>query len=141
MNSLITRKTFIKSNHFPEPGSDAERTLFNDIQQVMKSNTSRCSLTNLLSETVVIIPSLTLDMEILSKIKGALHYEERMLCLLMLLRMPLTKVIYVTSVPVPEVIIDYYLNLLPGITGPPRKKRLTMLSCYDSSVKPLTQNS
>jgi hypothetical protein len=48
----------------------------------------------LAERTVVIVPSLTLDTEILSKVKGAVHYEERLLCMLMLLRMPLTKLIY-----------------------------------------------
>jgi hypothetical protein len=57
----------------------------------------------------------------------------------MLLRMPLTKIIYVTSVPVADTIVDYYLHLLPGITGHHARQRLTMLSCYDASVKPLTQ--
>jgi hypothetical protein len=57
----------------------------------------------------------------------------------MLLRMPLTKVIYVTSIPVDETIVDYYLHLLPGITGKHARQRLTMLSCYDSSPKPLTK--
>ena len=32
--------------------------------------------------SVVIIPSLTLDQQILSKIKGHFFYEERLLCLL-----------------------------------------------------------
>ena len=36
--------------------------------------------------TVIIIPSLSLDIETLSKVTGAHHYEERMLCLLILLR-------------------------------------------------------
>jgi hypothetical protein len=57
----------------------------------------------------------------------------------MLLRMPLTKVVYVTSVPIDNVIIDYYLHLLPGITGIHARQRLTMLSCYDASSKPLTK--
>ena len=57
----------------------------------------------------------------------------------MLVRMPLTKIIYITSVPVSVVIFDYYLHLLPGITGDHARQGLTMLSCYDSSVKPLTQ--
>lgn len=135
----ITRKTFTRSNHFPEPGSAEERNRFNDIQLVMKKQYEQVFPDKLAERTVVIVPSLTLDMEILSKVKGAVHYEERMLCLLMLLRMPLTRLIYVTSVPVPEVIIDYYLNLLPGITGLHARKRLTLISCYDASVKPLTQ--
>jgi pheganomycin biosynthesis PGM1-like protein/ATP-grasp domain-containing protein len=53
--------------------------------------------------------------------------------------MPLTKIIYVSSVPIPDVIIDYYLHLLPGITGYHARKRLTLLSCSDSSTISLTQ--
>ena len=135
----INRKTFTRSNHFPEPGSEKERSSFNQIQQAMKTQFERIFPDKLAERTVVIIPSLTLDIEILSKVKGAVHYEERLLCLLMLLRMPLTKIIYVTSVPIPDVIIDYYLHLLPGITGYHARKRLTLLSCCDGSMKSLTQ--
>jgi hypothetical protein len=140
MNKLNTsKKLFQKKGGFPEPGSEAERNLFNLLQEGMKKQYSEVFNNKLAECTVVINPSLTLDMEILSKVKGAVYYEERLLCLLMLLRMPLTKIIFLSSVPVPEVIIDYYLNLLPGITGLHARKRLTMLSCYDASVKPLTQ--
>lgn len=135
----LNRKSFVKSNHFPDPGSADERTLFNKIQEGMKKQFEQVFPDKLAERTVVILPSLTLDVEILSKIKGAIHYEERLLCMLMLLRMPLTKLIYLTSVPVPEVVIDYYLNLLPGITGHHARKRLRLISCFDSSVKPLTQ--
>ena len=90
-------------------------------------------------KTVVIIPSLTMDAEILSKISGITHYEERLLCLLLLLRMPRTHVVYVTSVPVDPIIIDYYLHLLPGVTGYHAQQRLTLLSCYDASSRPLTE--
>ncbi len=90
-------------------------------------------------KTVVIIPSLTLDQEILGKVKGHIYYEERLLCMLMLLRMPHTHVIYITSVPVDPVIVDYYLHLLPGITGYHARQRLTMLSCYDYSWISLTE--
>ncbi|MEI7736539.1 MAG: hypothetical protein WCI49_13805, partial [Ferruginibacter sp.] len=42
------------------------------------------------AKTVIVIPSLTMDAEILSKINGIVHYEERLLCMLLLLRMPNT---------------------------------------------------
>ncbi len=90
-------------------------------------------------KTVVIIPSLTLDSEMLKTVKGALYYEERLLCMLMLLRMPRTHVIYVTSVPIESSIIDYYLHLLPGITAYHARQRLLMLSCYDASTQSLTE--
>src|SRR3712207_1899453 len=49
--------------------------------------------------TVLIVPSLSMDREVLANISGVHHYEERMLCYLMLLRLPRTQVIYVTSYP------------------------------------------
>jgi hypothetical protein len=58
--------------------------------------------------------------------------------MLMLLRMPRAQVIYVSSTPIDPVIIDYYLHLLPGITGYHARERLNMLSCYDTSKTPLT---
>lgn len=123
----------------PPPGSADEQAAFDAIQLQFGKQYENIFPDKLAPRTVVIIPSLSLDTEILSKIKGANHYEERMLCLLMLLRMPNTRVIYVTSMPVAESIIDYYLHLLPGITGQHARKRLFLLSCYDASVKPLTQ--
>lgn len=89
-------------------------------------------------KTIVVIPSLTLDQEILKNVRGVNYYEERMLCMLMLLRMPHTHVVYVTSMPIDPVIIDYYLHQLPGITGHHARKRLHLLSCYDASPVSLT---
>lgn len=90
-------------------------------------------------KTVIILPSLTMDVEILQKIKGINHYEERLLCLLMLLRMPRTHIIYLSSMPIHEEIVDYYLHLLPGITARHARRRLKMLSCYDASNRSLTE--
>ena len=44
-----------------------------------------------LPRTVVILPSLSLDADVMAKITGVTHYEERMLCLLLLLRLPRTR--------------------------------------------------
>lgn len=88
---------------------------------------------------VVVVPSLSLDAAQLARVSGAHHYEERLLCMLMLLRMPRTRLIYVTSQPIHPTIIDYYLHLLPGIPVSHARQRLTLLSCGDASAKPLTQ--
>ena len=90
-------------------------------------------------KVVVVIPSLSLDQDILSKIDGVNYYEERMLCMLMLLRMPNTHVVYVTSMPIHGIIMDYYLHLLPGITNYHARQRLKTLACFDFSPKSLTQ--
>jgi hypothetical protein len=91
------------------------------------------------AKTVIIIPSLTLDSDILHKIKGVNYYEERMLCMLMLLRMPHTQVVFISSLSIDPIIVDYYLHLLPGITSYHAKQRAVLLSCYDASKKSLTQ--
>jgi hypothetical protein len=120
-------------------GSIENDGVFSKLQQRFTKHFHEIFLNDLAEKTVVIIPSLTLDSEMLKTVKGVIHYEERMLCLLMLLRMPRTQVIYVTSVPIDNSIIDYYLHLLPGITGYHARQRLTLLSCYDASRKPLTE--
>src|SRR6187200_211377 len=121
-------------------GSEAtESTIFEAIQERLVEQFNTSFPDKLAPKTVVIIPSLTMDEEILSKISGITHYEERLLCLLLLLRMPRTQVIYVTSMPIDPIIIDYYLHLLPGITGHHAQKRLHLLSSYDSSGRSLTE--
>jgi hypothetical protein len=117
----------------------AESMIFKTIQERLVDQFKTSFPDRLAPKTVVIIPSLTMDEEILSKVSGITHYEERLLCLLLLLRMPRTQVIYVTSMPIDPVIVDYYLHLLPGITRYHAEQRLTLLSCYDASSKPLTQ--
>ncbi len=89
--------------------------------------------------TVLVVPSLTLDQDVLARISGFTHYEERMLCLLLLLRLPRTRVIFVTSQPVPPAIVDYYLQLLPGVPREHALRRLTLLACHDGSARPLTE--
>lgn len=123
----------------PAAGSDEERIRFRALQQNFAKEYEDIFLNVLAEKTIVIIPSLSVDQEILSKVKGSIFYEERMLCLLMLLRMPRTHIIYVSSVPIDPVIVDYYLHLLPGITGYHAQQRLTMLSCFDDSAKSLSQ--
>ena len=125
--------------NYPDPGSEEEFRRFQQIQRAFEEQFELFFPDNLAPKTVVVIPSLTLDQEVLAKIDGAMHYEERMLCLLMLLRMPRTHVVYVTSMPIDPIIIDYYLHLLPGITGCHARERLTLLNCQDMSAVSLTE--
>ena len=117
---------------------DTERD-FTKLQERFAKHFREIFLNDMAEKSIVIIPSLTLDSDMLNTVKGVVHYEERMLCLLMLLRMPRTQVIYVTSVPIDNSIIDYYLHLLPGVTGYHARQRLTVISCYDASRKSLTK--
>jgi len=88
---------------------------------------------------ILVIPSLSLDQRELLKIQGVVHYEERLLFSLIRLQNPRTRLIYVTSQPLHPSVIDYYLQLLPGIPFSHARDRLLLLSTYDSSLKPLTQ--
>ncbi|MEO8413819.1 MAG: carboxylate-amine ligase [Ginsengibacter sp.] len=117
----------------------AEILEFKQLQREFPAHYKSVFPDRLAAKTVVIIPSLSIDQEILAKIDGVLHYEERLLCLLMLLRMPNTHVIYVTSMPVHNIIMDYYLHLLPGITNYHARQRLKTLSCFDASARSLTE--
>lgn len=129
----------VRANAQPAPGSREEKKIFKHLQQQFARQFDKAFPDKLAPKTIVIIPSLTMDQEILSKIPGFTHYEERLLCMLMLLRMPNTHVVFITSMPVDPLIIDYYLHLLPGITGCHAQKRLHLLSCYDASPKSLTE--
>jgi len=123
----------------PVPGSAEELDKFEKIQQGFSNQFEMFFPDNLAPKTIVVVPSLTLDQEVLTKIEGIMHYEERLLCLLMLLRMPRANIVYLSSLPIDPLIIDYYLHLLPGITGFHARERLTLLSCYDASHISLTQ--
>ena len=122
-----------------EPGSAEELRRFARIQERLEPLARRVISDPRTSQTVVVVPSLTLDVEELAKIPGSHHYEERMLCMLMLLRLPRTRVVYVASQHVPTAIVDYYLHLLPGVPLRHARSRLTLLSCHDASDVPLTR--
>ncbi|WP_420805849.1 peptide ligase PGM1-related protein [Neosynechococcus sphagnicola] len=88
---------------------------------------------------ILVIPSLSLDRRELDKIQGFKHYEERLLFSLIRLRNPRTRLVYVTSEPLHPSVIDYYLQLLPGIPFSHARDRLLLLSTYDGSCKSLSQ--
>ena len=64
--------------------------------------------------------------------------EERFLFLTLLLRQPRLQMIYVTSMPVDETIIEYYLSLLAGVIPSHARRRLHLVSVRDRRVEPLT---
>ncbi len=88
---------------------------------------------------ILVVPSLTLDQGELVNIAGVHHYEERLLFSLIRLRNPQTRLIYVTSQPLSPLVIDYYLQLLPGVPFSHARDRLLLFSTYDSSPKSLTE--
>ncbi len=118
----------------PPAGSPQEIARFAALQERLAPLFARIFPDSHAPRTVLVNPSLSLDPDIIGKITGLLHYEERMLCMLMLLRLPRTRVVYVSSIPIDSSIVDYYLHLLPGIPGEHARRRLDMLSCHDPST-------
>ena len=89
--------------------------------------------------TTVVVPSLTLDQSELRKISGASFYEERLLFLLIRLRNPRARMVYVTAQPVHPIILEYYLQFLVGIPASHARSRLTLLCADDASPRSLTE--
>ncbi|MBE9041920.1 carboxylate-amine ligase [Oscillatoriales cyanobacterium LEGE 11467] len=88
---------------------------------------------------ILVIPSLSLDPQEMLKVEGVHHYEERLLFSLIRLWNPQTRLIYITSQPLPSIVIDYYLQSLPGVPFSHARDRLLLFSTYDASPKSLTQ--
>ena len=87
-------------------------------------------------QTIVVVPSMSVDAISSGAVMQA--YEERFLFLLLLLRQPRARLIYVTSQTILPSIIDYYLDLLPGVIPSHARQRLFLLSPMDGSVRPLS---
>jgi hypothetical protein len=87
--------------------------------------------------TVVVVPSLSIELEIPTVKQQA--YEERFLFLLFLLNQPHLRLIYLTSQPVLPEIVEYYLDILPGTTIASARRRLSLVTPYDGSHRPLTE--
>src|SRR6184192_3464964 len=87
-------------------------------------------------QTIVAVPSISIDAISEGAVMQA--YEERFLFLLLLLRQPRARLIYVTSQAVLPSIIDYYLDLLPGVIPSHARQRLFLIAPLDGSVSPLS---
>jgi len=106
------------------------------------------------SKVRVVIPSLTSDPDVLDKITGIVHYEERQLWNLFALpTQPGLQLVYVSSMPIDPAIMDYYLSLsekIPApfllnqqqnmdLSGPGVRERVHWVAVHDPAKIPLTQ--
>jgi PGM1 C-terminal domain len=87
-------------------------------------------------ESIVVVPSVTPGATTPGSILQA--QEERFLFLLLLLRQPRLQMIYVTSLPIPSTIVEYYLALLAGVIPSHARRRLHFVAAYDGSMRPLS---
>ena len=121
-----------------ELDEEARRRRFDLLQQRMQAVWDVWQQ-DLPDESVVVVPSVTLARTAASGAAVAQAFEERLLFLLLLLRQPRLRMVYVTSTPVNPRIVEYYLALLPGIIPSHALARLVMVSADDSSERPLSQ--
>lgn len=89
-------------------------------------------------ETVIVVPSISLDRTTATTGTTMQALEERALFFLLLLRQPRLRMVFVTSLPVAEPIVEYYLGLLPGVIPAHARARLTLVSVGDASPRPLS---
>src|SRR5712692_9490534 len=89
-------------------------------------------------QTIVVVPSMSVeDLGWSGSVLQA--YEERFLFLLLLLRQPRARLVYVTSQAINPAIVDYYLDLLPGVIPSHARRRLFLVSPLDGSARPLSE--
>ncbi|HEX2203602.1 MAG TPA: hypothetical protein VHG91_09905 [Longimicrobium sp.] len=79
------------SGAYPEPGSAEELARLSALQRGLPPLFRDAFPDRAAPQTVVVVPGMTLDAAELRKLEGAPHYEERLLCLLVLLRRPRTR--------------------------------------------------
>jgi hypothetical protein len=88
--------------------------------------------------TVLAIPSLNYGEEVLGSHASELAaLEERFLYLVFALRRPGARLVLVTSEPIPEPVVDYYVGLIPEV--PDARERFHLLTPAERSLRPLSR--
>ena len=91
-------------------------------------------------ESVIVVPSITLDRTETTGTGTMMQaYEERFLFLLILMREPRLRMIYVTSLPIAPEIVEYYLALLPGVIPSHARARLSLIAVNDATPISLSE--
>jgi PGM1 C-terminal domain len=117
-------------------GSKASLAEFDRLQKKLVPLWKSIEQFNQDPQTIVVVPSMSIDAIDSGAVMQA--YEERFLFLLLLLRQPRARLVYVTSQTILPSIIDYYLDLLPGVIPSHARQRLFLPTPMDGSVRPLS---
>lgn len=121
------------NNRITGPDDDAE---FDQLQKKLVPLWKSIEQFNQDPQTIVVVPSMSIDAIGSGTLMQA--FEERFLFLLLLLRQPRARLIYVTSQTILPNIIDYYLDLLPGVIPSHARPRLFLIAPLDGSARPLS---
>ena len=108
---------------------------YQELQRAFVDRLGGASVSDVEEGTIVVIPSATFALAELQKIVGIARYEERLLCMLLWLRRPGLRMVYVTSLPVDPDVVEYYLGFLPDPED--ARRRLTLLTLDDPDPEAL----
>ena len=86
--------------------------------------------------TIVVLPSISFPSVELQKIVGIQYYEERLLFMTLLLAKPSLRMVFISSVPIEESVIDYYLGFLPDPAE--ARQRLELVSVNEHEPRSLS---
>ena len=123
------------SRQLSQLNEDERYGFFDDLQLAMPTVWDSMQL-GFADESVVVVPSISIERTTPGSGTIMQAMEERAMFLLLLLRQPRLRMIYVTSQPVSESIIEYYLGLLPGVIPSHARARLTLVPVGDASAAP-----
>lgn len=114
------------------------RRRFEKLQASLANQWRLIESMNQRAQTMVVVPSAEPSAEETSG-TTLLALEERLLCLLLLLRKPRARIIYCTSQAIGPNLVDYYLGLLPGVIPAHAKARLHLFPVHDGSPRSLAR--
>jgi len=110
---------------------------FEELQRAFVERVGKHSPADLASGTMVVVPSISFVSEELRKITAIQYYEERLLCMLLFLDATDLRVVFVSSMPVDEAIVDYYLSFLDDPADAAR--RAAFVTVRDPEPRALTE--
>ena len=111
---------------------------FRELQTQLQPQWGRSTAAQGPDVDVLMVPSLSMDQSQIDLVTGAHHYEERQLFSLIRLRDPGVRMVYATSKPLAELVVDAVLELLPGVPTSHARRRLHLVDTDDASNRPLT---
>lgn len=120
-----------------DPTLAATQPRFDELQRKLVPLWTSIRALNQDPQTIVVVPSVDVDMDLRGSEMQA--YEERYLFLLLLLRQPRARLVYVTGQAIHPSIVDYYFDLMPGVISSHARKRLFLVSPLDAEPRSLTK--
>mgnify|MGYP002623912881 FL=1 len=114
-----------------------DQDAFDQLQKKLVPLWSSLDHLNKDEQTIVVVPSADLDVALTASHLQA--YEERFLFMLFLLRQPRARLIFVTGQEISDEIVDYFLDLLPGVIRSNASKRLHFVTPMEATWSSLTR--